>query len=403
MKEMRTVRLFAGLAAIMLIGACQGGGAGTQSPAAGTSAPAATSAAPSSPAASSPAASESPAGSPAESPAGSPAESPSGSAGGGDYHIGLSNTIAGNGWREEMVCSVRAQALASGKVSKITVAHRNTDAAGQLEDMRNLIAAGVDAIIVNPNSPEAVNAAIKEATDAGIVVVAVDQAVTEPSAYLLANNQEEYGYLGGKWLFEQLNGKGNVVYMRGAAGASADNDRDKGFKRALQENPGIKIVSETQTGWDQATAVQQINDFLGSGQPVDGVWTSGVDNVIVDAFKTANKPFVPIVGADNSGFVQQLLNEQGLKGAAVTNPASVGGAGVTLALQILDGQAPAEKAVLVNPEVWDNVSAEGKAKLEAANDPEIDPTWPLGISIPEWTTYSKEQLLACKGPGEAAE
>ena len=239
MKETRAVRLFAGLAAIMLIGACQGGGAGTQSPAAGTSAPAATSAAPSSPAASSPAASESPAGSPAESPAGSPAESPSGSAGGGDYHIGLSNTIAGNGWREEMVCSVRAQALASGKVSKITVAHRNTDAAGQLEDMRNLIAAGVDAIIVNPNSPEAVNAAIKEATDAGIVVVAVDQAVTEPSAYLLANNQEEYGYLGGKWLFEQLNGNAKGVYMPGAAAASADNDRDKRFKRAFHEQPEI--------------------------------------------------------------------------------------------------------------------------------------------------------------------
>ena len=53
-------------------------------------------------------------------------------------------------------------------------------------------------------------------------------------------------------------------------------------------------------------------------------------------------PYVPIVGADNAGFVTQLLNEPGLKGAAVTNPASIGGAGVTLALQILDGKKPAE-------------------------------------------------------------
>ena len=36
---------------------------------------------------------------------------------------------------------------------------------GQLEDIRNLISAGVDAILVNPSSPEALNAAIKEATD----------------------------------------------------------------------------------------------------------------------------------------------------------------------------------------------------------------------------------------------
>ena len=53
------------------------------------------------------------------------------------------------------------------------------------------------------------------------LVVAVDQGVTEPSAYVISNNQEDYAYLGAKWLFEQIGGKGEVFYMRGAAGASA--------------------------------------------------------------------------------------------------------------------------------------------------------------------------------------
>ena len=96
-----------------------------------------------------------------------------------EYKIGISNTVQGNGWREEMVCAMKAQALASGKVASLNIAHRNTDAAGQLEDIRNLIQAGVDAIVVNPANAEGINAAIKEATDAGIVVVAVDQAVVE--------------------------------------------------------------------------------------------------------------------------------------------------------------------------------------------------------------------------------
>ena len=90
------------------------------------------------------------------------------------YTIGISNTVQGNGWREEMVCAMKAQALASGEVSKLNIAHRNTDAAGQLEDIRNLIAAKVDAIVVNPADPNGINAAIQEATKAGIVVVAVD-------------------------------------------------------------------------------------------------------------------------------------------------------------------------------------------------------------------------------------
>ncbi len=308
--------------------------------------------------------------------------------------------MQGNGWREEMVCAMKAQALAAGKVESLNIAHRNTDAAGQLEDIRNLIQAGVDAIVVNPSSADAVNAAIKEATDAGIVVVAVDQAVTEPSAYVLSNNQTNYAYLGAKWLFEQMGGKGAVVYMRGAAGAGADNDRDVGFKKALAEFPDVTVAQEVFTGWQQDQGKQQILDIIASGIPFQGVWTSGIDNVIVDAFVESEVPLVPIVGADNAGFVGQLSSVEGLVGAAVTNPGSVGGAGVALALKILGGEKPAAQTVLVTPDLWDNVSDAGKAKLAAAANPNLDPEWPVSVSIPDWTTYTMDQIIACKGPGE---
>ena len=317
-----------------------------------------------------------------------------------DYKIGVSNTVQGNGWREEMICAIKAQALASGKVAQLNIAHRNTDAAGQSEDIRNLISAKVNAIVVNPADPAGIQAALAEATAAGITVVAVDQAVTEPSAYIISNNQEQYAYLGAKWLFEQMGGKGSVVYMRGAAGASADNDRDKGFKKALAEFPDVKVGHEVFTGWQQDQAKQQILDYIAAGIPFDGVWTSGIDNVVVDALVESQATLVPVVGADNAGFVGQLTKVEGLKGAAVTNPGSIGGAGVTLALQILDGKKPAEQTVLVNPEIWDNVSDAGKEKLKTAADPSLSPEWPVSIMIPDWTTYTKEQIVACKGPGE---
>jgi len=318
----------------------------------------------------------------------------------GSYVIGVSNTVQGNGWREEMICAIKAQALASGKVSKLNIAHRNTDAAGQLEDIRNLVSAGVNAIVVNPVDPAGIQSALAEATKAGITVVAVDQAVTEPSAYMISNNQEEYAYLGAKWLFGQMNGKGDVVYMRGAAGASADSDRDKGFRRALAEFPDVKVAQEVFTGWQQDQGKQQMLDYIATGVPFDGVWTSGIDNVVVDALTESGATMVPVVGADNAGFVGQLNSVEGLKGAAVTNPGSIGGAGVTLAIQILDGQKPAERTVLVEPELWENVTDAGKAKLQTVSDPSLSPEWPVSISIPNWTTYTKEQIVACKGPGE---
>ena len=85
---------------------------------------------------------------------------------------------------------------------------------------------------------------------------------------------------------------------------------------------------------------------------------------------------------------------------AAGNDLHVGGAGVALALQILGGTMPAAQTTLLTPVVWENVTPEGKAAIAAAADPAIDPTWPLGLEVPGWTTYTKDQLLACKAPGE---
>ena len=67
------------------------------------------------------------------------------------YAVGVSNTLIGNGWREEMICSIKAQAKASGVVSKVVIANRNTDAAGQIADIRNLISSGANIIVINPS------------------------------------------------------------------------------------------------------------------------------------------------------------------------------------------------------------------------------------------------------------
>ena len=145
----------------------------------------------------------------------------------------------------------------SGQVTKVTVINHDTDAAGQLTDIRDLIAKSVNAIIINPADPDALNPAIAEAIAAGITVVAVDASVTAPGAYNLSNDQENYAYLGAKWLFEQIKGKGAVVYMRGIAGHPADTDRDTGFKKALAEYPDIKVAKEVVTKWDPATAASR--------------------------------------------------------------------------------------------------------------------------------------------------
>lgn len=225
----------------------------------------------------------------------------------GQYVVGVSNTLIGNGWREEMVCSIKAEALASGKVSKLVLANRNGGPPEQIADLRNLISAGVNIIIVNPSDRKALNPVIEQALAKHITVVAVDQAVSASGAYVLENDQVAYGREGAEALFKALGGKGNVVEMRGIDGVPADSDRHEGFQEALKKNPGIKVVASVFTGWSQDKGSQQIKELLGSGKKIDGVWTSGIDNVIVDAYKSANVKFVPVVGADNNGFAGQMI------------------------------------------------------------------------------------------------
>ena len=333
-------------------------------------------------------------------------------AGGGEFVIGYSNGGGvGNGFREEQVCTANAEALASGQVSELVVIHRNTDAAGQLSDIRDLIAAGVDAIVFNPNDPDALNPALEEAEAAGIPTVSVDAYVTHEGTYNLYNNQVEYARLGAAWLFEQLGGEGNVYYMRGFAGHPADTDRHVGFQAALEDYPGINVIPSidgVHTQWDPTETTTLINDWIASGQmdDTDGIWTSGMDSQVVDAIAQAGIDQVPIVGADLGAFVEQLLTMDGLEGAAVTNTAAVGGAGISLALRLLNAEpvetvenAAQVNTVLLDPVLADNVSDEGRATLESWQVDGLDPLWPLGLTIEGWTTYTPEQAVACQGPG----
>ena len=106
------------------------------------------------------------------------------------FVIGVSNTHIGNSWREEFVCSIKAEALASGLVSKVILANREAGPSEQIADLRTLISAGVNAIIINPSDEKALNGVIKAAADKGIVVVAADQPVTAPEAYIVTGDQE---------------------------------------------------------------------------------------------------------------------------------------------------------------------------------------------------------------------
>jgi ribose transport system substrate-binding protein len=161
----------------------------------------------------------------------------------------------------------------------------------------------------------------------------------------------------------------------------------------MAEYPDIEL-KEVFTGWDftQAgdTAVQEL-----TAADYDGIWTSGTDYTVVNAFDTAGKEPVPVVGADTNEFIHQLL--EGQPGAAVSNPASIGGVGTAIAIDALTGGEP-EQVTLLTPQIWDLEN--NQAEMEENYFPDLDATYSVAVTIDGYTTYEPEQLLECKGPGE---
>jgi len=312
----------------------------------------------------------------------------------GPYTIGVSNTLVGNSWREQMVCAIKAEARASGVVDQVILDNRNMDTTEQIAGIQGLISQGVDAIIVNPSDRSALDPVLEEAHAQGIVVVSIDAPVTAPNAYVVTNDQVKYGEIGAKWLFEELGGEGNVWYVRGIDGHPADTDRDTGFQAALADYPNI-TYTETFTGWDPSVAAQQALDLLGTTE-IDGIWTSGLAYTVVPTFEVAGVPFVPTVGADNNAFVGQLLSFEadGLTGVSVTNPPAIGGVGTAIAISALNGENPDSQTILTPDAMAD------RATLEANYIPSLAGGWSSYIEIPPWTTYSAGDVAECKGPGE---
>jgi ribose transport system substrate-binding protein len=313
------------------------------------------------------------------------------------YTIGVSNNTVGNGWREQMICAIKAEARAAGNVDSVVLLNRDTDTAGQISDITSLISQGVDAIILNPGDAEAFNAVIEEAVAQGIIVVVVDSPVTTDAAYQVSNDQVAYGELGARWLFDTIGGEGNVAYMRGIDGHGADTDRDTGFQAALADYPGITIVSEVFTDWSPTNGAQQALEIL-TTQEVNGIWTSGIDYSVVEQFAVAGVDFVPIVGSNNNGFVAQLLNVDGtfdgLQGVAMSNPPSIGGAGAAVAISILNGETVDQITHLV-PEAWSST-----ADLEDIYVEDLPAGWSSYMEIDPITHYTSADVVACLGPGE---
>jgi len=261
--------------------------------------------------------------------------------------IALSNNYAGNSWRQAMLKSwakVGDKAVAD-KIVAAADAFTTADkeAPTQAAQIQNLILQGYDAIVIDAASPDALNGAIKQACDAHVVVVAFDGLVTEPCAYKVTIDLANvYGAEEVRQIAKRLPNGGNLLYIRGLAGTSIDDDITRGVRSEMAKHPNLKIVGEVNGNWDQTTAQKAVATVLPSLPPIVGVIDQGGDAYgAAQAFKAAGRK-LPLIMLGNRQDELAWWKDQIKAGGYDSWSASEAPGMVTFAFwvaqQILDGK-----------------------------------------------------------------
>ncbi|MBR9653312.1 ABC transporter substrate-binding protein [Thalassovita aquimarina] len=262
-----------------------------------------------------------------------------------DKRIALSNNYAGNSWRQAMLASwdkVTSAAVADGVVAEApaftTAENQVTEQAAQIQ---NMILEGYDAIVINAASPDALNGAVKQACDAGIVVVSFDGIVTEPCAYRIAVDFKAMGKLEVDYLATRMDG-GNLLEIRGLAGVFVDDEISAGIHEGVAEHSGFKIVGSVHGDWAQDVAQKAVAGILPSLPEVAGVVTQGGDGYgAAQAFAAAGRP-TPLIVMGNRYDELQWWKEQkdanGYETISVSIAPGVSTLAFWVAQMVLDGK-----------------------------------------------------------------
>lgn len=279
----------------------------------------------------------------------------------GPFTIGLSNAFIGSEYRTQMVEDVEKvfeEYKEEGVVDTLVLENADTDTNGQIQQIRNLINKGVDAIIVDPSSETALNEVFKEATEQGILVYAVDQAVTEPSVTNVVIDQGEWARPSAEWLADKVGEGGKIVVINGIAGNPANEVRWEVAEQVFND-AGVEVLTVVDGGWDQATGQQAMSDLLATYPDIDGVWTQdGMAQGILRALEAAGKTNdIVLSGEARGGFMRMWSEIDGFESIGVVNPPGTAGTALHVAIAQLQGKEFADGVVtdgtltLVDPPV----------------------------------------------------
>ncbi len=239
----------------------------------------------------------------------------------------------------------------------LQVEDAQNDVAKQQSQIQNFIAAGVDAIIVNPVDTDATVAMSKLAADAGIPLVYVNREPVNVNELpdkqsFVASEEIVAGTLEAKEVCRLLGGKGKAVVMMGELSNQGARMRTQAVREVVttDECKGIEIVEEQTANWQRTQGADLVTNWLSSGLEFNAVIANNDEMAIgaIQALKAAGKDMKDYVvaGVDATQDALAAMEAGDLDVTVFQNAAGQGKGALDAALKLAKGEAVDKKVYI---------------------------------------------------------
>ena len=273
------------------------------------------------------------------------------------WKIGYASSYAGNTWRAAVMNRLQNDIIPKwkklGLLDEVIITQSNLNDATQIQQMRQLVDQGVDAIIVCCSNPTALNQTVEYAHSKGVPVFSAVGYLTSPYSVNSSANFVVGGMMMGEWMAKEIGGKGNVLVVEGIPGTSASDSQNVGIQKALEKYPDIKIVGSIAGMWTDQVAQAEVQKWMATNPgKLDGIIIQSASELGgLRAMKQSGRGMVPLtIGSELGALCYWRNNPDYVSGAIhAWPPGDDFELSWRIMMRTLQGQGPKIQSILSKP------------------------------------------------------
>jgi ribose transport system substrate-binding protein len=273
------------------------------------------------------------------------------------WTIGYASSYAGNTWRADVMNRLQTVIIPKwkklGLLKDVIITQSNLNDSVQIQQMRQLVDRGVDALMVCCSNITALNQTVKYAYDRGVPTFSAVGYLTSPYSVNSSANFVVGGDMMGKWMANEIKEKGNVLIVEGIPGASASDSQNKGILLALKRYPNVKVVGSVAGMWTDQVAQSEVQKWLATNPgELDGIIVQSASELgALRALLQSGRQIAPItIGGELGALCYWRKNPKYVTSAIQAwPPGDDFEMSWNIMMRTLEGQGPKVASILTKP------------------------------------------------------